>query len=118
MSTAWQHDTGDVDPGELTGFSVIAMDGRIGTVDDATWNTDTDHIVVDTGPWIFGKKVIIPAGMIELIDLEDESVRLGLTKEQIKNGPEYDEERYIRADGEFWEPYDDYYGHPPAGFTR
>jgi hypothetical protein len=45
--------------------------------------------VVDTGPWIFGSKVLIPAGAITDVDLVDEKVHLELSKEQIKNAPEY-----------------------------
>ena len=119
MSTVWDYDAAGMEPADLAGFSVEALDGSIGKIDAATWDTDTAHLVVDTGPWIFGRKVIIPAGMIEMIDLDEESVHLGLTKEQIKNGPEYDEERYQGGAGsEFWEPYDDYYREPPAGFVR
>ena len=54
----------------------------------------SSYIVVDTGPWIFGKKVLLPAGMIERIDRTDEQVFLGLTKEEIKNAPEFDETTY------------------------
>ena len=117
MSTIWQHDPEFADPGELTGYSVEAMDGSIGSVDEATWDTEADHIVVDTGKWIFGRKVLIPAGMIELIDLENQSVHLGLTREQIKNGPEYDESRHAAGGlgADFWSPYDDYYGQYPGG---
>jgi hypothetical protein len=48
------------------------------------------YLIVDTGPWIFGKKVVIPAGAIERVDRSDEKVFLALPKEAIKNAPEYD----------------------------
>jgi len=41
-----------------------------------------------------GKKVLLPAGMIERVDRDDEMVFVGLTKEQIKNAPEFDENTY------------------------
>lgn len=53
---------------DVTGFNVEATDGHIGKVDKATHDTDAQHIVVDTGPWIFGKKVVLPAGVIERVD--------------------------------------------------
>jgi hypothetical protein len=79
---------------ELDGFKVEATDGEIGKVDEATNEVGASYIVVDTGPWIFGKKVVLPAGVIERIDLEDNHVRVRLTKDQIKNSPEYDAETY------------------------
>src|SRR4029453_79379 len=50
--------------GDLTGFSVEATDGGIGKIDEATYDTSQSYIVVDTGPWIFAKKVMLPAGVI------------------------------------------------------
>ena len=45
----------------LVGFSVEALDGGIGKIDAATNEVSASYIVVDTGPWIFGKKVMLPA---------------------------------------------------------
>jgi hypothetical protein len=50
----------------------------------------SSFLVVDTGPWIFGRKVMIPAGAIEMID-DKRKVFVRLTKEQIRNSPAYDE---------------------------
>jgi hypothetical protein len=54
---------------------------------------------VDTGPWILGKKVMLPAGTIERIDPEERIVYVDRTKEQIKSAPEYDPSGY--ADQEY-----------------
>ena len=51
-------------------------------------------IVVDTGPWIFGKKVMLPAGTIRDIDPDTETIFVDLTKDAIKNAPEFDEKTY------------------------
>ena len=49
----------------LVGYSVEATDGSIGKVDEATNEVGSSYIVVDTGPWIFGKKVLfLPAPSI------------------------------------------------------
>ena len=40
---------------DITGFGVEAIDGSIGKVDEATYDLGRSYIVVDTGPWIFGK---------------------------------------------------------------
>ena len=49
----------------ISGLKVEALDGSIGKVDDATNDVGGSFIVVDTGPWIFGKKVLLPAGVID-----------------------------------------------------
>jgi hypothetical protein len=49
---------------------------------------------VDTGPWIFGKKVMLPAGMVREIDPDTETIFVNLTKDEIKNAPEFDENTY------------------------
>ena len=50
-----------------TGYSVEAIDGGIGKVDEATNEVGASHIVVDTGPWIFGT-VMLLAGVINRVD--------------------------------------------------
>jgi hypothetical protein len=79
---------------DLTGFSVEAADGSIGKVDEATYETGGSYLVVDTGPWIFGKKVLLPAGVVERIDLDAETAFVNRAKDEIKNAPEFDEEAY------------------------
>jgi hypothetical protein len=76
---------------DLTGFSVEATDGGIGKVDEATYETSRSYIVVDTGPWIFGKKVLLPAAVVERVDLDSQTVFVNRTKDEIKNAPEFDE---------------------------
>jgi hypothetical protein len=84
----------DPDLSSLVGFGVEATDGSIGKVDEATGDIGASYVVVDTGPWIFGKKVMIPANMIDRVDYDDEKVYVTATKEQIKNAPEFDESTY------------------------
>ena len=52
------------------------------------------YIVVDTGPWIFGKKVLLPAGLIVRVDADDRRVHVNQTKDQIQNAPEFNEDTY------------------------
>ena len=92
----------------LTGFSVEATDGKIGKVDEATYEVGSSYIVVDTGPWIFGKKVLVPAGIVDRIDLDEQNVYVNRTKDEIKDSPEYDESR--RDDTAFREDLGSYYG--------
>ena len=78
--------------GDLTGFKVHAVDGGIGKIDAATREVGDSYVVVDTGPWIFGRKVMLPAGTIERVDWDEESVWVDRTKDQIKDSPELGEE--------------------------
>ena len=52
------------------------------------------YIVVDTGPWIFGKRVMLPAGVINRLDPEGETIVVDLTKDEVKAAPELDEAAY------------------------
>jgi hypothetical protein len=69
---------------DLTGYAVVAVDGEIGKVDQAG---ETD-LVVDTGPWIFGRTVLLPAGVVERVDHRSRTVHVDRTREQIKDAPE------------------------------
>lgn len=80
---------------DITGFSVEAVDGSIGSIHEATHETDQSFVVVDTGPWIFGKKVLLPAGTVERIDAENEQVYVDRSKEEIENAPEFDDARKL-----------------------
>jgi hypothetical protein len=93
---------------DLTGFKVEAVDGSIGKVDESTADAGKSHIVVDTGPWIFGRKVILPAQTIERIDLDNQVVYVDRTKEEIKSAPEFDAERGI--DPAYQDELGGYYG--------
>jgi hypothetical protein len=92
---------------DLTGFSVEATDGGIGKVDEATYETSRSYIVVDTGPWIFGNKVLLPAGVVQRVDLDSETVFVDRTKDEIKSAPEFDEAIY--RDDAYRSQVGDYY---------
>ena len=100
--------------GDLTGFSVEALDGSIGKIDEASKDVGAGFIVVDTGPWIFGKKVMLPAGVIRDVDLDSETVFVNRNKDEIKNAPEYDES--LRQDDTYRERLGTYYGHGGPGY--
>jgi hypothetical protein len=80
---------------DLIGYSVEATDGSIGKIDDATNEVGSSYVVVDTGPWIFGKHVLLPAGVIDRVDPESETVYVSRMKDEIKNSPEWDDERGV-----------------------
>ena len=99
---------------DVVGYDVEAIDGGIGQIDDATLETDAGHLVVDTGPWIFGKKVMLPAGVITSVDHEDEKVYVNRTKDQIKDAPEFDDS--LIGDEGYRGRLGSYYGMGGAGY--
>ena len=115
----WSYRDTTLSQKNLSGLSVEAVDGSIGKVDDATNDVGGSFIVVDTGPWIFGKKVLLPAGVIGRVDLDTETVFVNRTKDQIKNAPEYDEDKHTK-DTAYRDRYRDdvgtYYGRGGAGW--
>ena len=97
---------------DLTGFDVEATDGHIGKIDEATNDAASSCLVVDTGFWIFGKKRMIPAGVVDRVDTDDKKVYVSMTKDQIKGAPDYDADRhqkdergYHKEVGEYYEPH-------------
>jgi hypothetical protein len=79
---------------DLSGYDVEATDGSIGSIDEATYEVGSACLVVDTGPWIFGRKVLLPAGTVQRVDHEDRRVYVDRTKDQIKDSPEYDKDTF------------------------
>ena len=116
MTDVWTYHSGlgsgivdsDVD---LTGFEVEALDGSIGKVDEATYEMGRSYLVIDTGPWIFGKKVMLPAGVVRSVDEAEEKVFVNRTKDEIKDSPEFDDS--LARDDSYREQLGTYYG--PGG---
>ena len=101
---------------DLSGYDVHALDGEIGSVDDATYEVSASYLVVDTGPWIFGKKVMLPAGVIDRIDPVEKQLFVNRTKDEIKNAPEFDENALSQS-GHRAE-LGTYYGQGGAGYRE
>ena len=65
---------------ELVGFEVEAIDGEIGKVDEATHEVGSSYVIVDTSPWLFGKRVI-PAGVIRRVELGSQRIHVDRAKQ-------------------------------------
>ena len=99
---------------DLSGFRVEATDGEVGKVDEATHEIGSGAIIVDTGTWIFGKQVMLPVGVISRIDEDERRIWVDLTKDEIKNAPEFDEGRH--PDRDYRDQLGSYYSlNRPAG---
>jgi len=98
----------------LKGYAIEASDGRIGTVsdllfDDRTWKMR--WVVVDTGGWLTGRKVLVHPSAIRHVDHERQELPVSLTKAQVKNSPDIlsDEPVSQRMEANLY----DYYGCDP-----
>ena len=89
---------------DLVGYDVEATDGHIGKIDEASNEAGRSHLVVDTGFWIFGKKRLIPAGVVRRIDDDEEKVHIGAHqgRGQVRS-------RLRRAAADYRDEYDTYY---------
>ncbi|MFI6131892.1 PRC-barrel domain containing protein [Micromonospora sp. NPDC051141] len=118
----WRYrDEAGVASADLTGYHVEATDGGIGKIDRASHTVDDSYLVVDTGPWIFGKKVMLPAGTVNHVDHDARTVHVDREKDQIKAAPEYDEASH--AEPAYRDRLGGYYGEnysalPPDGPAR
>jgi uncharacterized protein YrrD len=77
----------------LRGYKIQATDGEIGHVedflfDDATWKIR--YFVVDTGPWLFGREVLISPEAVGEPSWDAEVLPVSLTKEEVENSPDVD----------------------------
>lgn len=89
---------------KVSGYHILGTDDEIGHVkdfifDDADWAIR--YLLVDTRNWWpGGKKVLLGTQWITRIDWTDSTVQSSLTRDQIKNSPEYDEDMPLDRDYE------------------
>ncbi|MEV0919434.1 PRC-barrel domain-containing protein [Streptomyces sp. NPDC049967] len=93
---------------DLIGYKVEATDGSIGKVDKHSDDVNSSYIVVDTGVWIFGKHVMLPAGTVRTVDQAERKIFVELTKDQIKDSPEFDKDKHV-GDAGYHEQVGGYY---------
>ena len=82
----------------LAGFRIAARDGEIGRVedfyfDDAHWNIR--FIIVDTGSWLSGRKVLVSTEAVFGPDWEREDIGVNLTREQVEKSPDIDTKKPV-----------------------
>ncbi|RAG80897.1 PRC-barrel domain containing protein [Streptacidiphilus pinicola] len=75
--------------GSLTTYTVHAEDGRLGTVLRTVDEPGTGLLLVNTGPWIFGRLLAVPAGLIAEVDRDAETLRVAGTRKHLRRAPEY-----------------------------
>jgi sporulation protein YlmC with PRC-barrel domain len=89
---------------DIDSFSVYTTpDEKVGSVKDVLIDENEGlfrYLIVDTGPWVFGKTVLLPIGLARF-DYDEERVYVdGWTKEQVQNLPEFSHDLKIDEDYE------------------
>lgn len=99
----------------LEGYTLKETDGEIGKVDefyfdDVSWTIR--YLVIKTGNWFSGKKVLISPKALLAPDWENKTFPVNLTKSQIENSPDIDTEKPVSRQHEeelftyyTWDPY-------------
>lgn len=77
----------------MSGYSIHASDGNIGTVTDLLFDDDTwlvRWLVVDVGRWLLGRKVLLPSTALGHLDIAGEKFSVRLSRQQVKASPDID----------------------------
>jgi sporulation protein YlmC with PRC-barrel domain len=81
---------------ELTGDTIAASDGEIGRVDEVYFDDEgwrVRYLVVDTGGWLAGRKVLISPIAIDRSRSTESAIAVGLTREQVEHSPGIDADK-------------------------
>ncbi len=75
------------------GYAIAASDGRIGSIsdflfDDASWSVR--WLVVETGNWLSGRKVLLPPSVLGHPDPVRQEFSVRLSMAQVKDSPDID----------------------------
>lgn len=100
---------------KLGGFTILATDGEIGKIDEFYFDSESwaiRYLVVSTGPWLLGRKVLLHPSAVGQISWETQMLSVGLTKEQVENSPDIDTDKPVSRQQEVelfshysWVPY-------------
>ena len=98
---------------DLYRTKLAASDGSIGHVqdfyfDDKTWVVR--YLVVDTGPWLAGRLVLLTPHVLGTLDPVEKILRVNLSKKQIEESPSIESHKPVSRQYEI--DYYRYYGLP------
>jgi hypothetical protein len=77
---------------EVMGYRIHAQDGEIGHVQDFFVDEDDwciRYMLVDTRDWLPGRRVLVSPDWIEDVSWAEAQVHVNLTRQQVKESPEY-----------------------------
>jgi hypothetical protein len=97
----------------LKRFEVAATDGRIGSIDDVLFDDErwaVRYVVVDTGTWLPGRRVLISPISITHTAWDEQRLLLSISREQVRDSPPIDTHKPVSRREEL--QYLAYYGYP------
>lgn len=97
---------------EVDAYRIEAVDGSIGHVDEFIFDDDTwslRYLVVDTRNWLPGRHVLISTDWIDRVSWEGRKAYVALTRDEVRNSPEYDAASFSEAEEDTLYRY---YGRP------
>ncbi len=98
---------------DLKGKRVRARDGEVGSVDDVYFDDErwvVRYLVVDTGDWLPGRRVLVSPASVVPGRAEDDAVHVDLDMDKVRSGPGVDTDRPVSR--QFEEAHARYYGYP------
>ncbi len=117
---------------EIVGYQIEASDGELGRVkdfyfDDVHWGAR--YVLVDTGKWLPGRKVLVAPGSVGRPDHDRQVLPVDLTREQVADSPSIDADRPVSRQKEqelmeyfgwqpYWEPLGMFPGQAPVPHRR
>jgi len=98
---------------ELRHFIVGATDGDIGEVRDVYFDDERwaiRYMVVETGRWLNGRKVLVSPISVRDVIWDDRIVNVDLSRQQVRESPSIDTDKPVSRQHEV--EYYNYYGYP------
>jgi hypothetical protein len=109
---------------DVIGYRLAARDGSIGSVSDLLFDDHTSqvrYLVVDTGEWLPGRKVLLVPGVLGGADPAERAFPVELSRQQVKDSPDLSTDQPVSRQEELrlhshyaWEPY---WAAPPAAMV-
>lgn len=97
----------------MQGTTLQATDGPVGWVDhllfdDTQWTIR--YLVANAGNWLFGRRVLLSPYAVEVVDWDENNIRLNLTRQQIEDSPPLATDQPVSR--QFETDYTNYYQYP------
>lgn len=83
---------------DLRGDTIAARDGEIGKVKDVYFDDErwaVRYLVVDTGNWLTGRKVLLSPASLERVSYEKRQIVANLTRAQVEEAPGLEAEQPV-----------------------
>jgi sporulation protein YlmC with PRC-barrel domain len=98
---------------DVHGYTISASDGDVGNVEDLYFDDEAwgvRDLVVDTGSWLPGRKVLMSPFSVARTDGGERSIHVKLTREQVKDSPDIDTRKPVSRQHEL--EHLRYFGYP------